>query len=614
MVAVSADRAPLVEAIDRLLESNAALRKRRALAPVERRVTAAMSKAFRAQGRAFLTRLALVRGNFPRGGNGSTAQEAVYRSPGNGSAPREDCYRSPVREVAAPVPWEPAFDEAALATLQAFADPLDAAAAEALAAGGQAGIADLALDTAFDLEHPAAVDYLRRRGAERVTAISDTTRTRLRTLLTQAASDGWGYDRTGREIRRLYRDFSVTRARNIAVFELGSAYEAGNMLVARDLQDGGVPMEKSWLTVGDHKVRPDHRANQAQGWIPLDSSFQDGSDRPPADPGCLPGDCRVAAEGITATSERRYEGDLVVVFTASGKQLACTPNHPILTPHGWVGARLLDEGDDVISSSRREWMGLGDIHIDDMPATIKEVASAFRRTIHVRTVPVVAAPAFHGDGEGSKVAVIRSHGLLRDSRYTTIGEHRPQFGFVSRVGARLGLAGLGTCVGRLDGQRTPARRGVGLLDLALALLRRHLLPLQPLRFALAADRCAGLDQPAPHHRSGEAESLGDLILGDSSLVERHDLINGGVATIAAHGHAGLAESLEDQRLRDIKLARDLLDGAAGEVFADQIVRVDRVRFKGHVYNLETVTGAYVAGGIITHNCRCTLLMRRKPDG
>lgn len=28
---------------------------------------------------------------------------------------------------------------------------------------------------------------------------------------------------------------------------------------------------------------------------------------------------------------------------------------------------------------------------------------------------------------------------------------------------------------------------------------------------------------------------------------------------------------------------------------------------GHVYNLETVGGWYVAGSILTHNCRCDLL-------
>jgi hypothetical protein len=250
---------PLAEAIDALVEANAALRKRRALAKPERTLAAAMHTAFRAQERAFLARLALIRGRF---------------SP------------APLREAILDLPWEPLFDEAAQATVQAFAAPLDAAAAQALSSGMLAAVADLSIEGSFGLEHPAAVDYLARRGAERVGQITNTTRTRLRSLLGQAADEGWSYDRTAREIRKQYAGFSATRARNIAVYELGDAYEHGNVLVARDLQDGGLAMEKSWLTVGDDRVRPDHRANQGQGWIPLDDTFGSGDDRPPADPGC----------------------------------------------------------------------------------------------------------------------------------------------------------------------------------------------------------------------------------------------------------------------------------------------------------------------------------------
>ncbi len=43
-------------------------------------------------------------------------------------------------------------------------------------------------------------------------------------------------------------------------------------------------------------------------------------------------------------------------------------------------------------------------------------------------------------------------------------------------------------------------------------------------------------------------------------------------------------------------------GAPGPVFADEVVSVKRTAFRGHVYNLQTRSGIYVAGGILTHNC------------
>ena len=43
---------------------------------------------------------------------------------------------------------------------------------------------------------------------------------------------------------------------------------------------------------------------------------------------------------------------------------------------------------------------------------------------------------------------------------------------------------------------------------------------------------------------------------------------------------------------------------AGDVIPDRIVKIGRRRWSGHVYNLQTDTGWYLANGIITHNCRC----------
>ena len=248
----------LADAIDHLIEANVALRKRRALAKPERQLTVAMAKAFTAEGRAFLARLARL----------------------------EPLFAPAVREALEVADWEPLFDEAALASLQAFTEPLDEFTARALDAGRLAMIAELGIESSFTLEHPAAVAYLEQHGVERMRRIWQTTRETLKRMLSQAADEGWSYDRTAKAIRERYKHFSRQRAKNIAVFELGDAYEHGNLLVAKDLQDGGLEMQKSWLTVGDHRVRPDHRGNQAEGWIPLDTSFADGSDRPPTDPGC----------------------------------------------------------------------------------------------------------------------------------------------------------------------------------------------------------------------------------------------------------------------------------------------------------------------------------------
>jgi hypothetical protein len=247
----------LIDAIDRLIEANTTLRRSRALTRPEQQLERAMRRAFLAQGRGFLKRFARLEPRYP-----PDLREAVESD------------------------WLPIFDEVALETVQAFHKPLSEFTARALESGMLGAIADLGIDDAFDLKHPLAVDFMAKNGAGRVTAINATTRDYLRTILIQAADEGWSYDKTARAIRKRYADFSVKRARNIAVYELGNAYVEGTMIVARDLQSAGLEMQKKWISASDAKVRPDHRANDTEGWIPLDDVFQSGHDRPPTDSGC----------------------------------------------------------------------------------------------------------------------------------------------------------------------------------------------------------------------------------------------------------------------------------------------------------------------------------------
>lgn len=40
----------------------------------------------------------------------------------------------------------------------------------------------------------------------------------------------------------------------------------------------------------------------------------------------------------------------------------------------------------------------------------------------------------------------------------------------------------------------------------------------------------------------------------------------------------------------------------------EVVKIERYAFYGHVFNLDTGHGWYIANTIITRNCRCTMLL------
>ena len=76
------------------------------------------------------------------------------------------------------------------------------------------------------------------------------------------------------------------RAELIAVTETGNAYEKAAMLQAEALQQAGLPMEKSWNTVGDDRVSDGCQENEDAGWIPIDEPFPSGDMQPLRFPGC----------------------------------------------------------------------------------------------------------------------------------------------------------------------------------------------------------------------------------------------------------------------------------------------------------------------------------------
>jgi len=261
--------ARLLEATRAALSFAVHRRRRRALAKTILVGDRKLSNAFRQQGRAFLSRLATQAGRF------GTAEA--------------------LREGANEVPdWEPLFTQAALETLSIFEGPISTIARQALEAGLRVAMADLKTTIAFDLKHPKAVAYLEDHGADLVTKINDTTRSRVRTIMTQAVDEGWSYNRTAKELKALYDGFSVgkpqkhiqSRAHLIAVTESGEAYEHGNMLVGQELAAAGLDMQKSWNSVGDERVSPECRANEAAGWIPLADAYPSGKDRPLQHPAC----------------------------------------------------------------------------------------------------------------------------------------------------------------------------------------------------------------------------------------------------------------------------------------------------------------------------------------
>lgn len=187
--------------------------------------------------------------------------------------------------------WMEIWEDVETKTTRPLQEAITAIEYEALLKGAAQLKTQMRFDvkSTFTLTNPRAVAWIQKTGGSLsyIKDIQKTTKESLKGLIAQGLDNGWGYTQTAKEIRKLF-DGPITtrRAQLIAVTESARAYEAGNRAFADSLKDDGIEMEKLWTTSHDDRVSDGCRANEANGWIPIDEAHTSGDQEPPRFPGC----------------------------------------------------------------------------------------------------------------------------------------------------------------------------------------------------------------------------------------------------------------------------------------------------------------------------------------
>lgn len=358
------------------------------------------------------------------------------------------------------------------------------------------------------------------------------------------------------------------------------AQNAGRMETMHRAQGMGINVRKQWLATLDARTRDSHRHLDGQV-KDIDDHFDSdyGKIMFPGDPSAHPGDvynCFVGETNIATDSEiirsykHDYSGKLITVKTSSGVEFTCTPNHPILTPSGWVAAERLQDRNNLLIASIGEDDPLRiNPYIEHAFTRIDAIHQLFDEMGSKRTARL--GVNFHGDVPTTDVEIITQKRFLRNNRDS---------GCADGVNKLLlkhsdeSLMGKGAFVQHFGSVWFAALRFMCGFGKALSLFGRRVI---------------------------------------HAVVHGFRPIAGSDATVL--------QAQSDDVTGDVQFLRESLDGFSGKVFVDNIVNI-KITTVSHVpvYNLQTSNSRYFVNSIIAqngekcngkfaiaHNCRCTMV-------
>lgn len=137
---------------------------------------------------------------------------------------------------------------------------------------GQAALNELGVSMQFNVTAPEVMLAI-EQAKNRIVNVNNTSYQEIKDLLRQAYKEGWGVDKTAREIRGLYKEFNTVRSVRIAQTEMNGIVNGGHFL---GYGQGGAE-SKSWMSAQLSTSRPWHiEAEAGNGVIPIKQKFSVG--------------------------------------------------------------------------------------------------------------------------------------------------------------------------------------------------------------------------------------------------------------------------------------------------------------------------------------------------
>lgn len=437
-------------------------------------------------------------------------------------------------------------------------------ATKSFAARTKANVDQQAIDVLREKTAEGKRKVLEDRRLQIFSGFDDTVTENIMVLIERGMENGQKIDDIARSIHDMYGENYENQSRTITRTETLSAVSMGQKWHQEILNEVYSHVQKQWLSQEDEFVRPSHQDFDALGVVESDYQFAPGLSYPRefgADPAevinCFPAETKIEALDVQRGFQRFYSGPMVTVNFKSGNKLSGTPNHPVLTPEGWVPLGKLDKGKRVFKCGGIERNVVFCSKAKNIKSSIGEAFKLSNKPGDVVRIPG-SVKDFHGDGMRENVDIVSMEGVLR-YRVNSVRDQK---------------------IHKLSFAKPDLTAGLALGD--------------------------GRQSLAPSRVTGSHGGIGTSDLGSSSgQIVSLPFEQFGSAAPALNDSSGM-QSIDYNGTGNIKHPTDLENGKLlVNVELDDVISVDVRVAKCHVYNLQTNSGWYIAQGFVVHNCRCT---------
>ncbi len=326
---------------------------------------------------------------------------------------------------------------------------------------------------------------------------------------------------------------------------------------------------------------------------------------------CVLGDTFVSGSTPSTVYRRKYSGEIIILRTASGKELSVTPNHPILTDKGWIAAGLLAKGDNVISRSNFNGVSRTSPDPHQNEARIEDIFNSFAQSGDVMRLPA-SAGYFHGDISNGEVDTVFPQSFLRNGCKPSFVKQKIKIAF-GRTPKFLSFLTPNSSMNEiLFCSDHPTNSIMSVLSKFGTSIRPHFFQSIVQCFRTAGSQLnAHFGKVSPNQTFGNSNLGGNFVFPEPGIIHGEQFFWGNSRFSHQIGFpiSRIRNAISLQAvLNGVKRAAifvgDKLICFPREKQIENIVFIERKYLTStHVYNLETKNGWYYANGIITHNCR-----------